>query len=66
MSELSVYNARAEFSRLIDRALAGEEIVITRSGKPVVRLVPCREATPRREPGALKGLFKVTDASSSP
>jgi prevent-host-death family protein len=40
MATVSVYNARAEFSRLIERALAGEDIVITRRGKPAVRLVP--------------------------
>lgn len=66
MAEVSVYDARAAFSRLIDRALAGEEIVITRSGKPVIRLVPCKEAMPRRKPGALKGLFEVTDAFFEP
>jgi prevent-host-death family protein len=66
VSEVSVYNARAEFSRLIDRALAGEEIVITRNGEPVVRLVPCKQKIPRRRPGALKGLFEVTDAFFEP
>jgi antitoxin (DNA-binding transcriptional repressor) of toxin-antitoxin stability system len=30
MANVSVYSARAEFSRLIERALAGEDIVITR------------------------------------
>jgi prevent-host-death family protein len=61
MATVSVYNARAEFSRLIERALAGEEIVITRRGKPAVRLVPVAEALQPRKPGALKGLFEVTD-----
>jgi prevent-host-death family protein len=40
MATISVYNARAELSQLIERARAGEEIVITRRGKPTVRLVP--------------------------
>ena len=66
MAEVSVYDARAAFSRLIDRALAGEEIVITRSGRPVVRLVPCKAEASRRKPGALKGLFEVTDAFFEP
>lgn len=61
MANVSVYNARAEFSRLIERALSGEEIVITRRGKPAVRLVPVEPALPKRKPGALKGLFEVTD-----
>lgn len=66
MATISVYNARAEFSRLIERALAGEEIVITRRGKPVVRLVPVEEARQPRKPGALKGLFEVTDEFFEP
>lgn len=66
MAEISVYDARAAFSRLIERALAGEEIVITRSGRPVVRLVPFQAAPTRREPGALKGLFEVTDTFFEP
>jgi prevent-host-death family protein len=66
MATVSVYNARAEFSRLIERALAGEEIVITRRGKPAVRLVPVEQARTPRKPGALKGLFEVTDEFFEP
>jgi prevent-host-death family protein len=66
MAEISVYHARAEFSRLIARALAGEDIVITRRGKPAVRLVPVEEARPKRRPGALKGVFEVTDEFFEP
>jgi prevent-host-death family protein len=66
MATISVYNARADFSRLIERALSGEEIVITRRGKPAVRLVPVEETRPRRQAGALKGLFEVTDEFFEP
>jgi prevent-host-death family protein len=65
MATVSVYNARAEFSRLIERALA-EDIVITRRGKPAVRLVPVEEPRQIRKPGALKGLFEVTDEFFEP
>jgi len=66
MASISVYQARAELSRLIERALAGEEIVITRRGKPTVRLLPVEQPQPPRKPGALKGLFEVTDAFFEP
>jgi prevent-host-death family protein len=66
MATVSVGNARAEFSQLIERALAGEDIVITRRGKPAVRLVPVEEPRPLRKPGALKGLFEVTDEFFDP
>lgn len=66
MAAVGVQHARAELSRLIERALAGEEIVITRRGKPTVRLVPVETTRPPRKPGALKGMFEVTDAFFEP
>lgn len=65
MSELvNLYDAKAQLSRLIDRATAGEDIVIGRAGKPLVRLVPVEELRPR-EPGLLKGLI-VPDVAFEP
>jgi prevent-host-death family protein len=65
MSELvNLYDAKAHLSRLIDRATAGEDIVIGRAGKPLVRLVPVDNLRPR-EPGLLKGMT-VPDAVFDP
>jgi prevent-host-death family protein len=58
---VSVYRARAESSQLIDRAAGGEEIAITRRGRPAVRLVPLEEPRPPRKAGALMGMFEVPD-----
>jgi prevent-host-death family protein len=66
MASISVYQARAELSQLIERALSGEEIVITRRGRPTVRLLPVEQAMPQRKPGALKGLFEVSDSFFEP
>lgn len=44
MAEVSVYEARNNLSRLIRRAQAGEETIITSHGRPVARLVPVRSA----------------------
>jgi prevent-host-death family protein len=66
MATISVYNARAAFSQLIQRALAGEEIVITRRGKPAVRLVPVEEARKLRKPGALKGKLELPEGFFDP
>jgi prevent-host-death family protein len=46
-STASVAEAKAKLSELLDRAAAGEEIVVTRSGKPIARLAPLREKSPR-------------------
>ena len=65
MPELvNLYDAKTQLSRLIDRAAAGEDIVIGRSGKPIVRLVPVDDALPR-PPGLLKGLV-IPDALFDP
>jgi prevent-host-death family protein len=65
MPELvNLYDAKTQLSRLIDRAAAGEDIVIGRAGKPVVRLVPVEDALPR-QPGLLKGVT-VPDALFDP
>ena len=59
VASVSLYEAKTQLSRLVDRALRGDEVVITRHGRPVARLVP---AMPRRAPrklGALKGKIRV-------
>lgn len=38
--QVNIYDAKAQLSALLDRALAGEEVVIARAGKPLVRLAP--------------------------
>jgi prevent-host-death family protein len=62
MSEsVNIYEAKTHLSQLVDRAAAGEEIVIARAGRPVARLVALAEPTPRRRiPGGWHG--KVTIA----
>ncbi len=52
--EVNVYAAKTHLSRLIDKVNAGEEVVITRHGRPVARLVPAQPAKPRRL-GLLEG-----------
>lgn len=62
MSTINVYEAKTHLSQLLDRALAGEEIVIARAGKPLVRLVPVESGA--RQPGIARG--RVTDAFFEP
>ena len=51
---LSLYDAKTNLSALVDRAAAGEEIVISKYGRPCARLVPLKKTTSRR-PGRAKG-----------
>ncbi len=56
---VNVHDAKTHLSRLLDRAAAGEEIVIGRAGKPVARLVPLERRRPVRF-GLLKGQIDMT------
>jgi prevent-host-death family protein len=59
METITIHKAKTELSRLIERACRGEEIVIARGKKPVVRLVAIEDAQRQRKPGILRGKLKV-------
>ena len=44
MTEVGIFEAKNKLSELVDRAEAGEELIITRRGKPVAKLVPIKAA----------------------
>jgi prevent-host-death family protein len=52
--QVNVHEAKTQLSRLLDRAHAGEEVIIAKGGKPYARLCPL-ESPPPRKPGFLKG-----------
>ena len=51
---VNMHQAKASLSRLVERALAGEEVVIARNGEPLVSLVPVRRKREPRVPGRSK------------
>ena len=53
-----MHEAKTHLSRLVDMALEGDDVVITRRDRPVVRLTPIAESNRRRAVGALPGLLK--------
>lgn len=65
MVQVGVHEAKTNLSRLLTRVAAGEEVVITRSGRPVARLVPV-ERTGRRELGMDRGRVFIADDFDSP
>ena len=65
MTEVNIHQAKTQFSQLLRRAAAGEEIVIARAGKPVARLVPIEEA-PKRLLGLDEGLFEIPEDFDAP
>ena len=66
MATITVHTAKTTLSRLIERALSGEEIIIARGKVPAVRLVPVATSTPRRKFGAMRGRVRLTRAFFEP
>jgi prevent-host-death family protein len=66
MSQVNVHDAKTHLSRLLLRVEAGEEIVISRAGRPVARLVAARRARSRREPGRFAGKGRIADDFNAP
>jgi prevent-host-death family protein len=67
MALVNIQVAKTHLSRLVDRAAAGEEIVIAKSGRPVAKLVPIGEANLEpRALGALRGVIEVPDNLNEP
>ena len=53
--------AKAQLSALIEKVLAGEDVIIGKAGKPVARLIRYESNRQERRPGALKGKIKIAE-----
>ena len=62
----NLYEAKSSLSRLVDRAAAGEEIIIAKSGKPLALLGPLRKRVAQRQPGGWEGRVTITDDFDEP
>lgn len=56
MARVGMHEAKTQLSRLVERAKAGEDVVIQRNGKPVVRLVPVVEEP--RSLASVRGVWR--------
>jgi len=63
--EVNVHQAKTHLSRLLRRVEAGEEVVISRAGKPIARLVPVARRG-LRQLGADRGLLAVPEDFDAP
>jgi len=63
---LGLYEAKTQLSSLVDRAAAGEEIVIMKSGQPMARLVPMEDSRAERVPGRGRGKWRVAADFDAP
>jgi len=63
---VNIHDAKTHFSKFINQALKGDEVIIARGGKPLIRLVPYTEETQIRHGGQLKGLIHISDDFDAP
>lgn len=55
MSQFNIAEAKSHFSELVKKALLGEEVVIAKDNKPILKLVPVKAAGKDRMPGTARG-----------
>jgi len=61
---VNVHEAKTHFSRLLEQAHAGQEILLAKAGKPYARLMPLERDSAKRQAGRLQG--RVTEAFFEP
>jgi prevent-host-death family protein len=59
--EVNVHEAKTHLSRLLQRVMNGEEVVIARAGTPVARLIPYTPRLSTRQPGRYAGQIRIAD-----
>jgi len=63
---VSLYTAKTHLSQLVDRAAGGEEIIISKSGKPFARLMPLPSQNQPRTPAGALGTIVIREDFDAP
>ena len=67
MTQVNIAQAKARFSELVKRAISGEEVVIARDNKPLLKLVPLTADSKPRKPGGARGkIWMAPDFDDTP
>lgn len=67
MKPVNIYEAKTRFSELVDKAVAGDEVIVSRNGKPLVRITRLDGGQkPRIKFGTLKGKIKLSADFDAP
>ena len=62
----NLYEAKTSLSRLVDRAASGEEIILSKAGKPLAKLVPFHRPPEPRQPGGWEGRVRISEDFDAP
>jgi prevent-host-death family protein len=68
MARYNIAQAKARFSELVDKAIAGEEVVIARANQPLLKLVPYHDSRRKLKPGSAREqiLYIAPDFDETP
>ena len=66
MISVNIHEAKTHLSRLLKRVAAGEEILISKAGKPMAKLTPLSKPQANRVPGLDKGMVQIPEDFDAP
>ena len=66
MLQVNVHEAKTHLSKLIQKVVDGEEVIIARGNQPIIKLVLIEELKPKRRLGTAKGKIKISDDFDEP
>lgn len=62
----NMHEAKTQFSKLVEKARLGEEVIVAKAGEPVVQLVAIESDRLPRKPGSARGMFTMSDDFDAP
>ncbi len=66
MTQVNIHEAKTNLSKLIEKVLLGEDVIIKKSNKPIVKLVMIDEMKNKRKLGSAKGQVFIADDFDEP
>jgi len=66
MPRYNIAEFKAHLSSLVNRALAGEEVIVSRDNRPLLKLVPIETPAAKRTPGSARDIVKIADDFDGP
>jgi prevent-host-death family protein len=66
MSTINLDSAQTQLPNLIKEAISGKEVIITKDGKPLVKLVPVATPKPKALFGSAKDLISISEDFDAP
>ena len=66
MLQVNVHQAKTNLSKLIQKVVDGEEVIIAKGNHPIVKMVLIENLKPKRQLGTAKGTIKISDEFDEP